>query len=495
MSEPQLLQPEQRVLSTLENSGKRRWLRPRLSKGRFLLWRRVVGYALILLFAVLPYITINGQPALLFDVIRREFHVFGKTFWPTDFFLLALLGIGTLVSIFLVTSLFGRVWCGWGCPQTVYMELVYRPIERLFEGTGGKGGKPARPVAGWRQVARFVVYLVISMFLAHVFLAYFVGVDQLFTWVQGSPLNHPVAFGVMAFTTGLMMFDFCYFREQMCILACPYGRFQSVLLDRQSLIISYDPVRGEPRGPLTRKRQGVSLPVVAEESSQGDCIDCHMCVTTCPTGIDIREGLQFECVNCAQCIDACDTVMDKIGKPRGLIRYSSQEAIEGRKPRLLRPRVILYPLVIFVIVGLFVATLGTKSIASVAVLRTVGMPYYEMPDGRIGNTLRVEIANRTDAAMAFSVSLEDVSGIKVKLEPDPITLDPGERRIQPVQVFAPRAAFDNGVAYVTLVVTGGDGDYRNRSRVRLLGPVGPPAATPAPEPAKSGTARPPEATP
>lgn len=492
MSEPQLLQPEQRVLSTLENSGKRRWLRPRLSKGRFLLWRRVVGYALIVLFAALPYIQINGQPALLFDVIHREFHVFGKTFWPTDFFLLALFGIGTLVLIFLVTSLFGRVWCGWGCPQTVYMELVYRPIERFFEGRGGKAGKPARPVAGWRKVARFAVYLAISMFLAHVFLAYFVGVDQLLTWIQGSPLDHPVAFGVMAFTTGLMMFDFCYFREQMCILACPYGRFQSVLLDRQSLVITYDPVRGEPRGKLRRGSRGrkakkpdeqVPVPLTISEShtdtthsapSQGDCIDCHMCVVTCPTGIDIRDGLQLECVNCAQCIDACDTVMDRIGKPRGLIRYSSQEAIEGRKPRLLRPRVVLYPLVIFVIVGLFVATLGTKSVASVAVLRTVGMPYYELPDGRIGNTLRIEIANRTDAAMAFTASLEDAPGIEVKLEPDPVTLDPGERRVQPVQVFAPRAAFDNGVAYVTLVVGGGDRDYEHRSRVRLLGPIGPP---------------------
>ena len=472
MSTPQLLQPDDRVLSTLENTGKRRWLRPRLSKGRFLLWRRVVGYGLILLFAALPYIKINGQPALLFDVIRREFHVFGKTFWPTDFFLLALFGIGTLVLIFLVTSLFGRVWCGWGCPQTVYLELVYRPIERFFE---GRGGKHAKSVAGWRKIARFAVYLLISMFLAHIFLAYFVGIDQLLTWVQGSPFDHPVAFGVMAFTTALMMFDFCYFREQMCILACPYGRFQSVLLDRQSLIISYDPGRGEPRGKLRRHRQDVNLPVVAgDEARQGDCIDCKMCVVTCPTGIDIRDGLQLECVNCAQCIDACDTVMDKIGRPRGLIRYSSQEAIDGRKPRLLRPRVILYPLVIVVIVGLFIATLGTKSVANVAVLRTAGMPYYEMPDGRVGNTLRVEIANRTDAPMAFTAALEDAPGMQVQLEPDPVTLDPGERRVQPVQIFASRAVFNNGVAYVTLVITGNEGDYRHRSRTRLLGPVGPP---------------------
>ena len=331
MSAPGVNDSEQ-ILSTLRADGSRRWLKPRLSPGRWLNRRRALGYALIALFVVLPHVRIAGKPALLLDVAHRQFTFFGTTLYPTDTFLLALLLLIVFLSLFFLTALFGRVWCGWACPQTVYLELVFRPIERFFEGAPGKKTK----AGAWRRPAKIAVYVLLAFALAHTFLSYFVGTDALRVWMTRSPLEHPISFLIVAGVTGLMLFDFGFFREQLCIVACPYGRMQSVMLDKDSLIIGYDRLRGEPRGKMRKKPKGdVHLETV--EPERGDCIDCHMCVTTCPTGIDIRDGLQLECVNCTQCIDACDSIMHKIGKPRGLIRYSSQRMLEGGQGALAAP--------------------------------------------------------------------------------------------------------------------------------------------------------------
>ncbi|MEM8757673.1 MAG: cytochrome c oxidase accessory protein CcoG, partial [Planctomycetota bacterium] len=346
------------VLSTLNADGSRRWLRPKPAAGRFHTRRKVVGYGLIALFVTLPHLRIAGKPPLLFDIAAREFTFFGTTLYPTDTLLFALLMLSVFLSIFFLTALFGRVWCGWACPQTVYLELVFRPIERLLEGTPGRKAK----VGAWRKPVRFLIYLVLSFALANTFLAYFVGTDNLRQWVLGSPLDHVGPVMLVMAVTGLMLFDFGFFREQLCIVACPYGRFQSVMLDRNSLIISYDEHRGEPRGKKKRApKGGVGLKVVSDEP-RGDCIDCKQCVTCCPTGIDIRDGLQLECVNCAQCIDACDSVMDKIGRPRGLIRYGSQASVLDKKPtRFLRVRTFVYPALVSVLLGAFVVLLVTRA--------------------------------------------------------------------------------------------------------------------------------------
>ncbi|MEM9646593.1 MAG: cytochrome c oxidase accessory protein CcoG, partial [Planctomycetota bacterium] len=316
-----LISPPEHVLSTLERDGSRRWLHPKLSRGDLWKRRRVVAYVLMVVFVAVPHVRVVGRPLLLLDIAHREFTIFGKTFLPTDTLLLALLMLTVFVSIILVTAVAGRAWCGWACPQTVYMEFLFRPIDRIFEGRVGKGGTPKRELSAGKQFLRWAIYLVLCMFLAHTFLAYFVGPERLSDWMKSSPIEHPFAFFVMAGTTGLMMFDFLIFREQMCTIACPYGRFQSVMLDEQSLIVAYDTQRGEPR------KKGKHL--VGDGS--GDCVDCNQCVVVCPTGIDIRQGLQMECINCTQCIDACNSVMDRVNSPRGLIRFSSQELMQ-RKP-------------------------------------------------------------------------------------------------------------------------------------------------------------------
>ena len=456
-AEPQLLRPEERVLSTLDADGSRRWIKPRVSQGRFLNRRRIVGYILIAIFTLLPYIKINGKPAILLDVMHRKFTFFGYTFLPTDTLLLGLFLVALLIGIFLMTALFGRVWCGWACPQTVYLEFVYRPIERLFEGTAGRGGQAKRKVSDWRKVAQYLVYFAISFYLAHTFLAYFVGVENLRQWVFGSPADHPVAFIIIMAVTGLMMFDFVYFREQLCIVACPYGRFQSVLLDRKSLIVSYDPNRGEPRGK--------------GNTTEGDCVDCHLCVATCPTGIDIRDGLQMECLHCAQCIDACDAVMTKINKPRGLIRYSSQDAIDGRPSRLIRARTLLYPTILLLVITLFFVVLSSKSAADVRLIRERGTPFVKSETDII-NRLKLKITNRTEQDSAYKVELTRDVPVTLRLDGEVLAVPAGESRTAGLIVHVSPDLFEGGSVDVPLRIYSEDG-FTKQMTAHLLGPWSP----------------------
>jgi len=467
----------ERVLATLNADGSRRWLRPRLSPGRFLTARRVVAYALIALFTILPYITIGGRPSILLDIVRREFTFFGATFLPTDTVLLAVLMLIVFLSVFLITAMAGRVWCGWGCPQTVYMEFLYRPLERLIEGRAGRTGKP---VGAARKLLKFVVFFVCSCYLAHTFLAYFVGVEELARWVRSSPAQHPVAFVVMAAVTGLMMFDFAYFREQTCLVACPYGRLQAALLDRHSMIITYDRRRGEPRGKLHHTPPAstpvdVALPVIPSNQSRGDCIDCFRCVTTCPTGIDIRDGLQMECIGCAQCIDACDDVMDRIGKPRGLIRYSSQAIVAGEARRLIRPRTILYPLILAGLVGLFVFLLSSREAGEAAILPRQAAPFYTLPDGQIANQIRLRLVNRGREPAVFTVAASQADaarGVRLVNERGEVRLAPGQSDVLGLVIEAPAGAFSGRGAYEATIQVQSDSGFAKDLGFKMLGPVG-----------------------
>ncbi|MBI1369939.1 MAG: cytochrome c oxidase accessory protein CcoG [Planctomycetes bacterium] len=465
MGEPQrtsLLDAPEHVLSTLQKDGSRRWLRPRLSHGHFLTARRIAAYLLIVIFTAIPYTSINGKPTILLDVVHRQFTLFGKTFLPTDTVLLALGMVGFIITIFLFTAVLGRVWCGWACPQTVYMEFVFRPIERLCHGTAGRGGAANRPVPKWRMALKHVLYFLISIYLAHTFLAYFVGVENLRHWILGSPFEHPVAFVVMTVTTLLMLFDFGYFREQMCILACPYGRFQSVMLDRQSLIISYDPQRGEPRGKFEKH-------VASGARRFGDCVDCHQCVTTCPTGIDIRQGLQLECIGCAQCIDACDAVMVKLGRSPGLIRYSSQDAIDGKPRRRFRPRLVFYPTLLVIIAALLAVVVSHRQPADITLMRNPGLPFVLNPDGRVANNLRVKITNRQSSPASFSVSIIDDPQAQLTMSSNPVMVKPGESLTVGLVITLPREVFVAEKHPLKLRVT--DGDAVNRQLdYQMMGP-------------------------
>lgn len=465
MTEPP--RPKERVLSTLNKDGSRRWIRPRPMPGRFLTGRRVVAYALILVFTLIPFLRLNDRPLVLLDVATRHFTIFGINFLPTDTILLAIFMVGVFVTIFFLTAMFGRVWCGWACPQTVYMEFLFRPIERLFEGTPGRVGKGWLASRGLAKPLKYVCYFVVSAYLANTFLAYFVGVDRLMLWVTSSPLEHPTGFLIVAVTTGLMLFDFGFFREQLCIVACPYGRFQSVMLDRQSLIVGYDTARGEPRGKATRP--SVSLPVVEAAPRRGDCVDCHMCVVTCPTGIDIRDGLQMECIGCAQCIDACDSVMTRLGRPRGLIRYSSQAELAGEPRHRIRPRVVIYPAILLVLGVAFITLLAGRGAADITILRGLGRPFTEMQDGQIGNQVRIKIVNRTDKTASYTIAVSGASGAKVLPEEDPIVVLPGEAKTVPALVTVPETLFERGACMVELTI--GDGAAFSESvDYRLMGP-------------------------
>lgn len=460
-SEDSLLPAQEHVLSTLEKDGKRRWIKPKLSKGDWWRRRRMVAYVLMVIFVMVPHFRIWGKPLIRLDIIEREFTILGITYYPTDTLLLALTMLTAFISIVLITAVTGRAWCGWACPQTVYIEFLFRPIDRLFEGTVGKGGTSKKPMSAPRQIGRFAVYVVLNMFLAHTFLAYFVGPEKLSMWIRSSPFEHPVAFIVMAVTTGLLTYDFFFFREQTCLIACPYGRFQSVMLDRQSMIVAYDGGRGEPR----KKGKHVA------GDKAGDCVDCNQCVVVCPTGIDIRDGLQMECINCTQCIDACDSVMDKVGSPQGLIRYSSQDALAGKKRKFLRARTIIYPTVLaLVATGLSVA-IASKIGFDARIVRGKGLPYSPYSQGITSNSFSLRLVNRTDDVQTYTLDI--ISPERATLEiidQSTLSLEPGETIMAPIQVRFPSGlTYGDGNVPIELRIQDGSENERIKE-FRLLGP-------------------------
>lgn len=455
-------------MPTLNQDGSRHWIRPKPSHGRWWERRRIVAYALMLVFFAVPHLRVGGQPLFLMDLPHRTFILMGYTFLPTDTLLLMLVMASGVVGIFLITALFGRAWCGWACPQTVYLEFLFRPIGRWFDGgyTGSRNLDKKHKFFVPRRIAKYITFFLMALFVSNTLLAFFIGTDNLYRWMLSPPSEHPTAFFLVSLFTGIVWFNFTYFREQTCLIVCPYGRWQAALIDRQSVIVAYDEKRGEPRMLGTTNRP----------ADAGDCIACGSCVQTCPTGIDIRNGLQMECVHCTQCIDACDDVMVRVGKPKGLIRYSSQDAMAGMPRKLLRMRTVLYPAILVVMVGGLLVALITKDTADVTLLRGIGAPFAEEADGRIANQIRIKIANRGHDEAEYSIAVSGLTEagllsreIVVVAPENPMKIAGGETRSTSMFIVVPRRVFVHGERDITLTVSDGKSVMQQLSW-RLLGP-------------------------
>jgi cytochrome c oxidase accessory protein FixG len=461
------------VLSTMHKDGTRRWIYPTPSPGGLLRRRQLVGWALIVLFFGLPIVKIGGEPAMFLDIIHRRFAIFGGVFYATDTLLLWLFGMTLLLGIALFTAVFGRVWCGWACPQTVYMEFIFRPLDRLIEGKESARRKlDAGPWTGEKIAKKGIklfAYTLIGAAMSHTFVAYFVSWDQLLGWMHHAPATHWTFFLMMAITTALVVFDFYYFREQMCTIACPYARIQSVIQDRDSMIVSYDPTRGEPRGKRRRAAESEGT-VKLVAPPQGDCIDCGACVRTCPTGIDIRDGLQMECIGCTQCIDACDAIMISTKQPIGLIRYTSENALQGKPSRLLRPRLALYAALMLLVGGLFSMALYKSGGLEVEIFRAPGAPFAILPTGEISNRVKLRVHNRTGLAQNVRVELTAPAGGRLQIVgPPTLELVPGQLRREEIWIVLPRAAFHDGQVQGHFRILGGPKNTRELA-FTLLGP-------------------------
>ena len=378
------------TLATVDEKGRRVWVYPKKPAGRFHNARVLVTVVLLSIFFSGPFIHIDGQPLLLLNIFERKFVVFGQAFWPQDFFLLALTLITFFVFVILFTVVFGRVWCGWACPQTLFMEMVFRKMEYWIEGNAHEQRK--LNMAPWdgkkilKKGLKQFIFIIISIIISHTAMAYLIGIDQVKQIVSQPPTEHMAGFiGLVSFT-GIFYFVFAWFREQACIAVCPYGRLQGVLLIKESIVVAYDWIRGEPKAKLKKNQV---------DPTKGDCIDCKLCVHVCPTGIDIRNGTQLECVNCTACIDACDEVMVKIGKPKGLIRYASYNSIKEGIQKLMSPRVIGYSIVLVALISFLSFMVATRSDIETTILKVPGTLYQRADDGTITNLYNVEFVNKT----------------------------------------------------------------------------------------------------
>jgi cytochrome c oxidase accessory protein FixG len=376
-------------ISTVNKEGKRVWVYPKKPKGRYYSARTIVSYFLLAILFGMPFIKVNKHPFMLFDVFNRKFILFGIGFGPHDFHIFVIGFIAIIIFVVLFTAIYGRLFCGWICPQTVFMEMVYRKIEYLIEGDFRDQKKLDE--AAWslskiiRKTIKHFIFFAIAFLIGNTFMAYVTGIDHTLEIISSSPKEHLAGFIAVSFFSLVFYFIFSKFREQACIIVCPYGRLQGVLLDQNSLVVAYDFVRGEPRGRLKKE----------VESTNGDCIDCKLCVDVCPTGIDIRNGIQLECVNCTACIDACDEVMDKINKPRGLIRYDSIKGIIEKIRFKITPRIISYSVVLVVLLSLFLVLMYNRTEIAINIFRTPGMLYQDQPGNKISNLYNINVVNKS----------------------------------------------------------------------------------------------------
>jgi cytochrome c oxidase accessory protein FixG len=391
------------TIGTITEDGKRQWIYPKKPKGKFYNYRTYVSWFLLTLLLVAPFIKIDGNQFLLFNILERRFNIFGVPFWPQDFHLVVLSMIIGIVFIILFTVVYGRIFCGWVCPQTIFLEMVFRKIEYWID--GDRGAQIRLDKQKWngvkirKRMTKWFLFFVISFIIANVFLAYFIGSDELIEIISDNPKNHIKGLSLILIFTGIFYFIFAWFREQVCIIVCPYGRLQGVLLDNKSINVAYDYKRGE-------KEDGRALFKKNEDRSttgKGDCIDCKQCIHVCPTGIDIRNGTQLECVNCTACIDICDSMMDSVGLDKGLIRYASEDNIDRNEPFTFNTRIKGYTTVLSILIVVLITMLFLRNDVEATVLRLPGQLYETKEKNIISNVFTYKLINKT------SLNIEDIS--------------------------------------------------------------------------------------
>ena len=384
-------------IATADDAGKRLWVFPKKPSGRFYEYRKYVSYVLLILLFAAPFVKINGNQFLMFNILERRFNIFGFPFWPQDFHIFVIMMVIGVVFIILFTVAFGRIFCGWLCPQTIFMEMVFRRIEYWIEGDRGKQIRLDKQKWDAEKIRKrsfkWFVFFVISFLIANVFLAYLIGSDRLIQYVTAGPLNHLSTFISLIIFTAVFYFVFAWFREQVCVIACPYGRLQGVLLDNKSIVVAYDHKRGEKEKGRAKFKKNEDR----EASGKGDCIDCFQCVQVCPTGIDIRNGTQLECINCTACIDACDNMMEAVDLPKGLIRYASEENIEKKAKFKFTPRLKGYSVVLGILTAVLVGMLFVRSEVEARILRLPGQLYERKADNIVSNVFTYKLVNKTTA--------------------------------------------------------------------------------------------------
>ncbi|MCK0190065.1 cytochrome c oxidase accessory protein CcoG [Arenibacter sp. F20364] len=382
-------------IGTINEEGKRAWIFPKKPSGKFYEYRKYVSYVLLAFLFLAPFVKINGNQFLMFNVLERRFNIFGFPFWPQDFHLFVISMIIGVIFIALFTVAFGRIFCGWMCPQTIFMEMVFRRIEYWID--GDRGAQMRLKKQSWnaekirKRTLKLLIFFIISFLIANVFLAYLIGSDRLIEYITDGPLQHISTLVSLLIFTAVFYFVFAWFREQVCIIACPYGRMQGVLLDNKSIVVAYDHKRGEGENGRKKFRKGEDR----EALGNGDCIDCFQCVNVCPTGIDIRNGTQLECVNCTACIDECDTIMEKVNLPKGLIRYASEDNIEKKSKFKFTPRLKGYTAVLVILIGILIGMLFLRNEVEANILRLPGQLYEHKEGNIISNVYTYKLVNKT----------------------------------------------------------------------------------------------------